>query len=1095
MRCDGCGAENKAGRRYCGICGKPLAFACPQCGFASEPGENFCGGCGTRLDAGMSPAAQEPVGLPASASALPLDTAARQAAEVAAEAERRPITVLFADLAGYTHLSQALDPETVHRLLGRYFAAVDGVVAHWGGSIDKHIGDAVMALFGAPIAHGDDALRAVRAAAEIQAAVPSIASEANRPLGVHIGIATGEVMASNLGSVQHRAYTVIGPSVNLAARLLDVAHEGETVVDQTVYEQTRRQARFAAIENVQAKGIDGAFRAWRLVDATPPAEEVEPALVGREAELAQLVALLDMCLARDAGGAAFVRGDPGIGKSRLVHELRRVASARGFACHTGLVLDFGMERGRDAIREIVASVLGLPPGADDAAKLAAIGRESRCVPELRPFLFDLIDLPQAPETSNLYQAMDNAARQRGRVAALVGLMQSAATKAPLLLTVEDIHWADGPTLTCLAEVTRAAGAMPVVVVLTSRLEGDPLGAAWRASVQGSPLVTLDLGPLSAKDALMLAGSLLATSIGVAQKCVERAAGNPLFLEQLLHAANEHDERLPASLQSLVLSRVDRLPEHDRAALRAAAVVGQRFQIDLVRHLAQLAGYDCDALVEHFLVRPEGDDFLFAHALIRDGVYASLTLARRAALHRAAAAWYRERDPVLRAEHLDRAGAPEAAAAYLTAARAQMAALRLERALALADRGAMLAQLPADIVALQLLRSELLREMGNGGPAADAAHAALAAADAPLDRCRALLSAAAGMRLTADVDAAVAALAEAEPIASDSGLARELAELYYLRGSLRFAQGRVADCRKEHEAAFACAQALGDPAWEARAESGLGDADYAEGHMRSAVDRFARCVALCEQHGLTRIMIPNRIMMGHCRLYLNDFETAIGHIEATLGLARQVGNRHAEMLALESLGLTLAWRGHYREAIPPLEQGLALARTLGARRYEAVLLAILVESWIGDGESARAPPVVDQALAIARETGMAFCGPIVLGLKARLSGDEEAARCRAAAEALLASGCVSHCHIAYHRDSIEDALERADWARLERHAMALEQYTAREPLPYTNWTVARGRLLAARAKFPKDVALQADCAQLQAQFAGVDWRVNWAWPHA
>src|SRR5262249_23112559 len=144
-----------------------------------------------------------------------------------------------------------------------------------------------------------------------------------------------------------------------------------------------------------------------------------------------------------------------------------------------------------------------------------------------------------------------------------------------------------------------------------------------------------------------------------QRCVERAAGNPLFLEQLLRAANEHDERLPVSLHSLVLARTDRLPESDRAAARVAAVIGQRFGLALLRHVARLPDYACDALVAHFLVRPDGDDYLFVHALIRDGIYASLTRARRVELHRAAADWFEQRDPVLRAEHLDRAESADA----------------------------------------------------------------------------------------------------------------------------------------------------------------------------------------------------------------------------------------------------------------------------------------------------------------------------------------------------------------------------------------------------------------------------------------------------
>jgi tetratricopeptide (TPR) repeat protein len=249
---------------------------------------------------------------------------------------------------------------------------------------------------------------------------------------------------------------------------------------------------------------------------------------------------------------------------------------------------------------------------------------------------------------------------------------------------------------------------------------------WRASVQGSPLVTIDVGPLGKRDALALAGGFLTASQGTPRNA-SNAPRNPLFLEQLLRAANEQDNRLPASLHSLVLARMDRLPERDRAALRAAAVVGQRFSLELVRELAQLPDFRCDGLVARFLVRPEGDEFLFAHALIRDGVYASLTKARRAELHRAAAEWYGARDPALRAEHLDRADSPDAPRAYADAARAQVAALNLERALALADRGAAIASDPGDVYALNMLCGDLRREGGEGRPAVEAYERALAVA--------------------------------------------------------------------------------------------------------------------------------------------------------------------------------------------------------------------------------------------------------------------------------------------------------------------------------------------------------------------------------
>ena len=191
---------------------------CASCGFQNEGGERFCGGCGENLS--RRPIL-EPVAAKPTSEATP---------PVVERADRRPVAVMFIDLAGYTAMSSGLDPEETHHLLKRFFEVVDGLIVEFGGTIDKHIGDNVMALFGAPVAHGNDTERAVRTALAVHAAMPGLAQEFGRALSVHIGIALGEVIASGLGSASHRAYTVTGDAANLAARLMDLAAGGETLV-------------------------------------------------------------------------------------------------------------------------------------------------------------------------------------------------------------------------------------------------------------------------------------------------------------------------------------------------------------------------------------------------------------------------------------------------------------------------------------------------------------------------------------------------------------------------------------------------------------------------------------------------------------------------------------------------------------------------------------------------------------------------------------------------------------------------------------------------------------------------------------------------
>src|SRR5262249_49176424 len=247
-----------------------------------------------------------------------------------------------------------------------------------------------------------------------------------------------------------------------------------------------------------------------------------------------------------------------------------------------------------------------------------------------------------------------------------------------------------------------------VLAMTSRIDGDQLDETWRVRVREG-ITTIDLGPLRSKDASELAERLRVANSRLLQQCLDRAQGNPLFLEQLLRNSEESTEadEIPASIQSLVLARMDRLPIADKEALQAAAVAGQRFSLDFVRELVRGPAYVPAVLLRHQMIRPEGEEFLFSHALVRDGVYSSLTHERRRVLHRAAARFYGDRDLVLKAEHLEQAHDPGAADAYRCAATAEAAEYRYAAALALAERGRAIAVGAADRFQLDALRGEYL----------------------------------------------------------------------------------------------------------------------------------------------------------------------------------------------------------------------------------------------------------------------------------------------------------------------------------------------------------------------------------------------------
>ena len=284
MQCLKCAAANADDRRFCAACGAPLALACGGCGFQNQPDAKFCGGCGRPLGAAPKSA---PATVPGFGE--PKDTAP-------AAGERRQVTILFADLAGFTELSSALDAEELHGLVSRFFEAADRVVEHYGGTVDKHMGDAVMALFGAPIAHGDDPQRAVRAAFDIHAAMADLSAEAGRELKMHAGIASGEVVAGGLGSESRQEYTVLGGSVNLASRLDDLAGAGETLISDAVQRAVVDVVDCESVGEVSVKGLVKPVRVWRARGLSGGTRHARHApLVGRRPELRQFTGVLETC--------------------------------------------------------------------------------------------------------------------------------------------------------------------------------------------------------------------------------------------------------------------------------------------------------------------------------------------------------------------------------------------------------------------------------------------------------------------------------------------------------------------------------------------------------------------------------------------------------------------------------------------------------------------------------------------------------------------------------------------------------------------------------------------------------------------------------
>lgn len=1018
--------------------------------------------------------------------------------------ERRPVTMLFADIIGSTALTEHLDAEETHDLIYGATQRMCEVVENNRGTVCRFMGDGVMAMFGAPVASEHHAVEACEAALEMQRVIREYASDIKLSSGnairIRVGLHSGEVVVLAVGEGDTVEYDASGPTVPIAARMEQSAKPGEVYLTGTTRSLAAPRIETEALDPVSVKGISEpvpvfALRRLRSIEEPLPLAARTP-FVGRRAELAQFEGILDVCIDEEHGQTIYVRGEPGIGKTRLVEEFSRIAMDKGVVAHRVLVFPFGAGKGQDAIRALVRSLLGVPPdrgNTEDQGAAKALLEGGRLQPDQTIFLNDLLDLSQSADHKAVYDAMDNTTRNAGKQAVVSTLVTAISRRQPVLIIVENVHWADVVTLTYLSSLAKTVADCPALLVMTSRVEGDRIDRQWIGGTEGSPLFTIDLGPLRKRDSVALIGNFVDTSEELAESCLERAAGNPLFLEQLLRNAHEGaGGHLPDSIQSLVLARVDRLNPQAKRALQVASILGQRFHTDALSYLLDVSDYDCAELVGPSLVHREGEGYLFAHALIQESVHASLLKTQRRELHRKAAGWFANKDLILRAQHLDLADDDQAPDAYLSAAKEQAEQYRFERALSLVKRGLELAPESNDF-ALRELSGELQRTLGLISESINVYQSVIESSVEQSCRCRAYIGVAEGLRIIEHHDEMLEALDQAEAIAKTLRLSVELARIHQLKGGACFMRGEFDACLREHSASLQHARDADSPELEAQALSGLGDAEYARAHMISAHDYYQQCIELGRKHGFGRIVAANLGMLGKTHCYRHDFEAMLSDIRAALDLTRKVCNLRAEMVALEA-GAYLADIGNVAEGKAWLEARLSIARRLGAPAFEASALAHLGNIAVKEGHRLEAEELARKAIDILQGSysSLRFWGPYALGTLALATDDSD---CRRVAleegEDLLQGDCLSPNYFWFYRDAMEVSLRIEAWDEVERYADALDEYTSAEPLPWCDFYIARGRALAAFGRGQRDSATMQALQRLydEAKHVGLETAVS------
>jgi class 3 adenylate cyclase len=538
--------------------------------------------------------------------------------------ERRPITILFADIAGSTAIAERLDPEDWTALIGEAFKRMNRTIERYDGTIARLMGDGVLAFFGAPVAHEDDPERAVRCGLDMVRAIDELAAAQHAPgagdLRVRVGINTGPVVVGVVGTETANEYTAMGDAVNVAARMQGSARPGSVLITAATHRFVSQIVDSVDVGLLELKGKTDAVQAYEITRLKAGAAQtrgllgVRTPMVGRDAQLARLEELFEVVRVRQ-GRVACILGEPGMGKSRLLAELRAgVERTDGSARWIeGRCLTYGEAMPYHLVLDMVRSMIGVSASAEETQVATALQSSLRDLlgdgwVEPYAYLGHLLSLRLDAEMQARVSTLEMETIKR-YVASLIVVLRALSARGPVVLVCDDVHWADTASVETLLTLLPSVVGLPVLVILSSRLERSAVG--WRLiagarDVFGDALTEIRLEPLSLDDSRTLVSNLLKIeSLPPATRdlVLAKAEGNPFFVEEVVRmlidrgAIVRDGERwvatelvtgieIPDTLQGLLLARIDRLPQESKRTLRVASVIGRQFGVTILERLLE-----------------------------------------------------------------------------------------------------------------------------------------------------------------------------------------------------------------------------------------------------------------------------------------------------------------------------------------------------------------------------------------------------------------------------------------------------------------------------------------------------------------------------
>jgi len=1027
MRCPSCGHENREHAAFCAECGTRFTSRCTGCGTEFQPAAKFCDTCGQA--AGAPPQHKE---TPDPRSYTPKHLAEKiLTSRSALEGERKQVTVLFADVKGSVALSESVDPETLHKIMDRFFAILADGVHRFEGTVNQYTGDGIMALFGAPIAHEDHARRACYAALYLTDELRRYADElrVNQRLNfaVRMGLNSGEVVVGKIGDDLRMDYTAQGHTVGLAARMEQIAAPDRVNLTQHTASLVEGFFQLRDLGPLAVKGTQEPLRVYELqaVGKLRTRLDVSRArgfskFVGRVNEIASLEAALERAI-QGNGQVIGVVGEAGVGKSRLCYEFVQGCRARGLTVTEAHGVAHGKTIPFLGVLEYLRGYFGTTDqDTEQGAREKIAGKLLLLDPELGEALPLLFDFLGVADSERPVPRMDPEARQHHLFAAMKRITHAQGRREPTLAVIEDLQWIDAGSDAFLENFVEALAGTRHLLVVNFRPEYH---ASWMQRSYYQQLPLLPLGPEAITELLR---DLLGTDpslAGLADRIRERTGGNPFFIEEVVQSLIEggslegssgayrlvkpvDEVTIPARVQSVLAARIDRLGEREKQLLQTASVIGRTFSEPILKGVAELPETDLavslsslqrtEFIYEEALY-PEAV-YAFKHALTQEVAYRSQLTDRRTGIHAAVARIIAELYPdrldeqaALIAHHWEEAGEALEAARWHGRAAQWAGMTHLAEALRHWRKvRELLERIPesAETMGLGLAaRIQILNVEWRLGGSEEETAGTFAEGKALAERIGdprllARLLAAYGpvIGLRGDVQGRLNYGTEAVRVADQSDDAGLKAACRTGMFTGLWYGGRLRESLQANE------QGLALTSEDPRLGAGvLGYSPYIffvgiRGFPLAEMGRFAEAAAsleraaqLARQHGEAEILgWVHAIYVALAWLSGQGPQAALGHARHAVEIAEKIGSPFSCVVAYVWLGQAYLMTKDWSQAAGALEQGLRITSEKRAGLvFEALMLALLARAYLELGENGRARTTVDEAIAVARRRGTRF----------------------------------------------------------------------------------------------------------------------------